>query len=289
MAGQPTEGGGTPETGTVWRLILESQPRSGPANMAVDEAMAEACAAGESPPSLRIYRWAPPAVSIGRHQALGDIDLAAAQTRGYDVVRRSTGGRAILHTDELTYSIAAPATEPMVQGGVMDAYRRLSDALVAGLAHLGVPVEKAPGSVRAGRQVSAACFEVPSAYEITTDGRKLLGSAQSRRAGYVLQHGSLPLWGDVTRLVEVLALDGPAREELRHQLAQRATSLAQVLGVDEGSAQVQFEQVAQALVTGFESRLGLRFRPSPLSPAENQRAARLVRTRYANSEWTERL
>ena len=271
-----------------WRLIIDEQPRSGPANMALDHAIAEACAGGASPPTLRFYRWHPPAVSLGRHQPLSEIDLDAAGERGYDVVRRPTGGRAILHTDELTYSVAAAADEPRVEGSIMDAYLRLSNALLAGLRGLGLEADKAAGSVRAGQDVSAACFEVPSAYEITASGRKLLGSAQSRRAGYVLQHGSLPLVGDLGRLVDVLALPEAARAALRAELTARAATLAQALGVDDETHEVQFANVAQALHRGFAETLNLTFNAGQLAPAEVRRAAELIRELFANPEWTNR-
>ena len=270
-----------------WRLILETEPRSGPANMAVDEAIALACAAGEAPPTLRFYRWEPPAVSLGRHQPVNEIDMAAVDRLGYDVVRRTTGGRAILHTDELTYSVAAPADEPRMAGGVMDAYLRLSNGLLAGLHRLGVAADKAGGHVRAGRDVSAACFEVPSAYEITVGGRKLMGSAQSRRRGHVLQHGSLPLVGEITRLVTVLALPEEVRERLAAQLSQRACTLAQALGVVEDSPLVDFQHVAQVLAEGFAETLNLELVPGDLTPGELRRAGELIREKFANPAWTE--
>jgi lipoate-protein ligase A len=271
----------------TWRLIIEPEPRSGAANMALDQAIALACAAGESPPTLRFYRWQPPTVSLGRHQALAEIDLQAVAAHGYEVVRRSTGGRAILHTGELTYSVAAPADEARVKGGVMDAYLRLSNALVAGLRNLGLEADKAAGTMRTGPDVSAACFEVPSAYEITTGGRKLIGSAQSRRARYVLQHGSLPLTGDITRLIEVLTLSPEQAIELRRQLAARACTLAHALGVGDDAPAVQFEYVAQALVQGFATTLNLTFKPGQATPAEVREAARLIRVQYADAEWTQ--
>ena len=271
---------------STWRLIIEDAPRSGPANMAVDQAIAEACAAGDSPATLRFYRWQPPAVSLGRHQPLAEIDLAAVERLGYEVVRRPTGGRAILHTDELTYSVAAVAQEPRVHGGVMDAYLRLSNALVAGLAQLGVVATKADAHVRAGADVSAACFEVPSAYELTAGGRKLMGSAQSRRAGYVLQHGSLPLVGDIARVVDVLALPAEDAARLRAELRTRACTLAEVLGVVEDDPQVGFLPVAQAMAGGFQRVLNLRFQASQATPAEVRRAAMLIREQFASTEWT---
>ncbi len=277
----------TPFPPAAWRLLIEDCPRTGAANMAVDQALADGCAAGESPPTLRFYRWSPPAVSLGRHQPLADIDRAAAESRGYDIVRRSTGGRAILHTDELTYSVAAPADEPRVQGAVMDAYLRLSGALLCGLQTLGLGVaDKAPGHVRAGKGVSAACFEVPSAYEITARGRKLMGSAQSRRAGAVLQHGSLPLVGNVTRLVDVLALPVAERTVLRTQLAARATTLSAALDVGPGAELVRFETVAAALVQGFAQTLTLRLEPGALSVGEEARVEELMTAQFENVEWT---
>lgn len=270
---------------TTWRLIIEEEPRSGAANMALDQAIAEACAAGDSPPTLRFYRWQPPAVSLGRHQRADEIDLDAAMELGYEVVRRPTGGRAILHTDELTYSVAAATEEPRVSGSLMDAYLRLSNALLAGLQHVGLTADKAAGNVRTGPDVSAACFEVPSAYEITAMGRKLIGSAQSRRAGYVLQHGSLPLFGDLGRLVDVLTLKPEIALRLRRQLVERACTLSEALNVAPDDPAVQFEPVAQALVQGFGEQLNLTFKPAQASPMELQHAAKLIREQYASDDW----
>jgi lipoyl(octanoyl) transferase len=270
---------------TQWRLIIEDKARSGAANMAVDEAIALSCSAGDAPPTLRFYRWDPAAVSLGRHQNIADVDEAKIEAMGYDLVRRTTGGRAILHTDELTYSVAAPEAEPRMAGGVMDAYLRLSNGLLTGLQVLGLAAEKAAGSVRAGPDVSAACFEVPSAYEITAGGRKLMGSAQSRRQGHVLQHGSLPLVGDITRLVTLLSLAEDEAAELRRQLAERACTLAQALNVAEDSPLVDFQRVAQAMAAGFAEALNLDLKPGQLTPDEIRCAAELIRTRYAHPEW----
>jgi lipoate-protein ligase A len=270
----------------VWRLVIEDAPRSGAANMAIDQAIAEACAAGASLPTLRFYQWQPPAISLGRHQPNADIDHAAAAAKGYEIVRRPTGGRAILHTDEWTYSVAARLDEERLAGGVMDAYLSISNALLAGLQRLGVPAHKAPATNRAGSDVSAACFEVPSAYEITANGRKLIGSAQSRRAGYVLQHGSLPLYGDITRLIDVLALDPAAAGSLRAELLARACTLADALGVGDDSPQVQFGAVCAAMRGGFEETLALTCKPGPLTSAELRRSAQLIREQFAADEWT---
>jgi lipoate-protein ligase A len=254
--------------------------------MAIDQAIAEACAAGDSLPTLRFYQWKPPAVSLGRHQAVAEVDAEAIAERGYEIVRRPTGGRAILHTDEFTYSVAAPYAEPRLMGGVMDAYLNISNALLAGLHLLGVAADKAPASVRVGPDVSAACFEVPSAYEITAAGRKLMGSAQSRRAGYVLQHGSLPLYGDITRLIDVLILDPAEVATLRHELATRACTLAEALGAPDDSEAVSYARVCAAMQRGFEQTLALNFKVGPLAAAEVRRSALLIREQFASPSWT---
>ena len=269
-----------------WRLLIEDSPRSGAANMAIDEAIAEATAAGAVPPTLRFYRWNPPTVSLGRHQKLADVDETQIAAHGYDLVRRATGGRAILHVDELTYSVSGPIEEPRMAGGVMDAYLRFSNALLSGLSTLGLKAEKAGGRTRAGRELSAACFETPSAYEITAGGRKLMGSAQSRRKGYVLQHGSLPLWGDVTRLVDVLALSCTAKDRLRQQLRRQAATLAEALDLPSDSERLVFPHVAAAMAGGFASALDQDLESGTLSASELSRSAELIRVRYADPVWT---
>lgn len=271
---------------TEWRLLIEDEPRSGPANMAIDHALALACAAGESPPTLRFYRWNPPAVSIGRNQPAAEIDLDMVSEHGFDIVRRTTGGRAILHIDELTYSIVAPRNEPRVQGAVMDTYLRLSNGLLAGLTQLGVHADKAGADVRTGKDVSAACFEVPSAYEITVNGRKLMGSAQSRKRDFVLQHGSLPLNGDIARLIDLLALAEAEKRLLRGQLIDRACTLSDILPA--ATASITFNDVAQALSRGFAQVLNLDFGPVQRNPsnAEIAQASQLIREQYGKDSWT---
>lgn len=268
----------------TWRLLI-TPPLDGATNMAIDEAMAEAAAAGEAPPTLRFYQWIPPCLSLGRNQPIAEVDLAVCAARGYDVVRRPTGGRSILHTDELTYSVTGPASEPRLAGGVLDAYLRLAEALQLGLERLGLPVQKAPGSTRTGPDVSAACFEVPSAYEITVAGKKLIGSAQSRRQGWVLQHGSLPLVGDITRVVDCLYLPASGeRDALRETLANRATTLAEIM-----ARPPSFEEITQVMRQAFQDILHIDLLPGALEPAEEARVTRLLTSHYRSEAWTARL
>jgi lipoyl(octanoyl) transferase len=252
--------------------------------MAVDEAIARAVVEEQVPPTLRFYAWEPPCVSLGRHQPLTAVDAVRCAQLGYDIVRRPTGGRAILHTDELTYSVAARQDDPLMSGLVLDVYLRLADGLVEGLQRLGVDAEPAPGTNRPGADISAACFEVPSAYEIVAGGRKLLGSAQSRRAGFVLQHGSLPLKGDLTRLIDCLVLPSvAAQENLRCSLTEHATTLERAAGRPIG-----FDEAADALAVGFEGALEITLVEQELTETERAWALELARDKYGSHDWTER-
>jgi lipoyl(octanoyl) transferase len=248
----------------VWRLIIERTPRTGAWNMAIDEAIMDAVAAGDAPPTLRFYAWEPPCLSLGKRQPLDGIDLARCRADSIDVVRRATGGFAILHTDELTYSITTQPTDPRADGAILDAYRKLSQGLLAGLQLLGTTPRMNPVVPGGVHNASAACFEMPSAYEIVVGHQKLIGSAQARPAGRVLQHGSLPLTGDIARLVPYLAYE---REEdrvaLANHLRERATTISDALG-----RTVSYDEAAEAMARGFGDALNLTFEPGEPSAAE---------------------
>jgi lipoate-protein ligase A len=251
--------------------------------MAIDEAIVTSVLEGASPPTLRFYAWSPPCLSLGRGQPFADVDLAACQTAAVDVVRRPSGGRAILHTDELTYSVALLQTDPLAAGGILESYRRLSEGLLAGLRLLGVQAAQVVSARKPTEDLSAVCFETPSDYEITVQGRKLAGSAQWRARGGVLQHGTLPLCGDITRVISYLALPGTEREAQRQTLRTRATTLEASLG-----RSVPFAQIASALADGFSQALGLELIPGELTTREQDLSAELRRSRYAAPDWTQR-
>ena len=222
---------------------------TGAENMARDVRLAEAVARGEHPPTLRLYGWAPPAVSIGHHQTPETAcDPAACAAAGWDVVRRPTGGRAVLHaSDEVTYAVALPLT--LAPEGVLSSYAWIADALLAAYRLLGVPAELARG--RGLEDRSGACFDAPARSELVVAGRKVTGSAQVRRGGYLLQHGSLPLHFDAVLHARLLGL--PARAAA--VLERRATGLADVR---PGPAPSRAE-FHTALRRGFEQALGIRF------------------------------
>ncbi len=175
-----------------WRL-LQTPPLDGPSNMALDHAlMARARQGGEA--VLRVYEWSAPVLSLGRNQrARGVYVNQALESRGITVVRRPTGGRALLHHREITYSLTAPAStgEPL---GVM--YRRMNGLLLDALSALGVAGVLARPVARSRPPTAMPCFAEPSAGEIVVDGRKLVGSAQWRDDGALLQHGSILVYDD---------------------------------------------------------------------------------------------
>jgi lipoate-protein ligase A len=258
--------------------------------MAIDEALLESTARREALPTLRLYAWQPACLSLGYAQPFSDADLAALQAYGWDLVRRPTGGRAILHVDELTYSVCGPQDEPRLAGSVLESYRTLSNALLLALQILGIPAEALPkattGSDRAENSTqNPVCFETPSNYEITVAGKKLVGSAQSRRLGGVLQHGSLPLYGDICRITQALTFaDESERQQAGERLAQRAATVEDIL-----QRPVAWEQAAEAMVAAFQETLNLKLAPGGLTRGEQVRAEQLVREKYAHPSWNEKI
>ena len=182
-------------------------------------------------------------------------------------------------------SVAVPASDPIVAGGIVDSYRRLSRALVRGLHLLGVTPEadkRAENPRGTGRPV---CFEVPSHYEITANGKKLIGSAQVRKFGAVLQHGTLPLHGDISRICDALRFrDETQREAVRRRVRQRATTLEEVLGYS-----LPWTEAVEVMTRGFEETFGLQFlQEAALTEQEQKRASQLHDEQYAAESWTSR-
>jgi len=267
----------------TWRLLI-TPPARGAWNMAVDESILEHIGRGESLPTLRLYAWTPACLSLGHAQPFSDVDMNRLKQHSWEVVRRVTGGRAILHTDELTYSVTAPSNEPRVEGSVLESYNRLAQALLLAVKNLELPVEIKEGTTNENATPNPVCFEVPSTYEITVNGKKLIGSAQARKKEGVLQHGSLPLTGDLTRICQALVFENEsAREDAAKRLLERAITVESALGV-----RVSWEKAKQAFIHAFETQLGLSFESGELSESESKRAEELVKEKYDHPIWTER-
>lgn len=249
-----------------WRLLC-TPPLDGAANMALDEAlMHRAAATGEG--VLRVYTWAGPTLSLGRHQtARGRYDLSRAHALGVAFVRRPTGGRAVLHHHEVTYSITAPAGPASPLGSLPESYAWINRLLVEGLRALGADVQVAAPTVPPPRPGVAPCFETPVAGELCSGGRKLVGSAQVREHGALLQHGSI-LVDDDQALAGALLLDPAAPPP-------PAATLRELLG-----AAPTARDVADALA----GALG----PAPDLPLDGalRHHAESLRARYDDPQWT---
>ena len=270
---------------TTWRLI-KHPPSRGTWNMAVDEAILEGVYNGKSQPTLRLYAWQPACLSLGYSQPFSEVDADALSNEGWDVVRRPTGGRAILHTNEITYSVIAPDTDPRVAGSVLDSYLRLSEALLEALRLLGLSPEANEKTPKKAKGVfNPVCFEVPSNYEITVNGKKLIGSAQARRQGGILQHGALPLYGDLTRIITALKFkDEPARARAKERLLAHATTVENELGTSP-----DWQQAAKACQQAFQTILNLDLVPGELTSVEKNRANELLEQKYGHTSWTRRI
>lgn len=238
--------------------------------MAVDTAVAWAVGEGLAPPTLRLYRWQPPAVSVGyAQQRTVPLDLAACARAGLAVVRRPTGGRAVLHDGDVTYALALPRRVPWGEGSVAATCRRIHEAVAAGLRRLGVQAEVVGPRPSGGGRPTPLCFAILSAHEIAVGGRKLVGSAQRRLRRALLQHGSIPLTLDRARLATLLIEPKRAGAEAP-VWGSSMVSLAEVLG-----RMPTPEAVQAAIAEGVADVFRIRFREQGLGPEEAALAGRL--------------
>src|SRR5215471_2531550 len=263
-----------------WRLILDP-PQDGFENMARDEALLEACRrdalASDLYPVLRIYGWSVPTLSLGRFQdAIRSVDQGFCRDHGIPVVRRPTGGAAVLHDREVTYCLVGRTGEAPFDGSVLESYRRIAGGLAQGFALLGLTAD--PGC-RVGRPAAgtapAQCFARAGSYEITFGGKKVVGSAQVRRKGASLQHGSILLDANPKLFDEAT---GGQHEERRGW-----TTLRELMG-----RRPDFEEVALGLARGMGTEFGAQWRIGELTPLEERLAQKLRARKYLNAHWTAR-
>lgn len=302
-------------TSTKWRVVLSGH-LNGAHNMAIDEAILRSVAEG-GPPTLRFYGWEPPAISLGYFQKVDEeLDLEACRSLGVDVVRRPTGGRAVLHDVEVTYSLVVPENYELIPKGITESYREISQGMVLGLSKLGLHAqmvslgrkrssagtgqgrsntanrsvsesERNPGSKKYNitvelpdqRSTSVVCFDAPSWYEVAVDGKKIIGSAQMRRSGVLLQHGSIPLELDADKLFSCLRLPSArVRERLKQSFLDKATSVRAALG-----RTVSFMEVSDVIRDGISEYLNVDMVEGGLTDAEVKQSEELLVTKYGES------
>jgi lipoate-protein ligase A len=276
-----------------WRLIKDSY-HTGFMNMAIDEAIMIAHREGLVPPTIRLYQWSPPAVSLGYFQDLKkEIDVDNCKNLGIDIVRRPTGGKAVLHDKELTYSFIIRENHPLINNSILETYKKISGGMIRGLSYLGVTAELVPlreklksDSLPKGEKheihhsdFKSICFSVPSQYEVQVKGKKIVGSAQVRKREIVLQHGSLLIELEKDKLFSVFNFPSAQIRE-RFKTRFNATSLEEIL-----NRKVNFSELSDILPRGFEEEFGVRLLEGELTEQEEKTSNELLKNKYLTYEW----
>jgi len=229
-------------------------------NMAIDQAILAMHAEGKSPPTLRIYQWSPPAISLGYFQRPHGIDLAACRRLGIDVIRRPTGGRAVLHFEDLTYAVVAGTTDG-IHSSVTDAYRLICEGLLAAFRVLGFEAELGRQGAKAPR--SDICFLTSTTGDIIHKGKKFVGSAQTWHCSSMLQHGSIILEPHLEVLVSIQGGGRVPSTNHEEVLKRGMTSVREILGHVPVTG-----EIGAAIRHGMAQVLGVEFKEDELSPEE---------------------
>jgi len=261
---------------TKWRLI-DSGPCDAFYNMAFDEAIATEARKGSAPPTLRLYGWDRASVTLGSFQKASDINIEYCRLHDIPIVRRPTGGRAILHGDELTYSFSSKTDNGPFSHGLLDSYKRISMAFLSALRKIGVKAEQKKESEK-GRVLSRSplCFQSSSYGEILIENRKLVGSAQKRWKDGLLQQGSIPYTCDKEKIVPVFGRKVSHTENSLH-------------GLKEIVPDFDDQNFRKALREAFEETFGISLLTSHPDPAEHQLAEELEQRKYLQESWNLRL
>ena len=250
-----------------WRLI-EDRPRDACANMAIDEAIFIAFEKGLVPKTIRLYGWNPPAISVGCFQKISKLfDQKRLEEISLDLVRRPTGGRAVFHEEELTYSIVS-GLDTFSESSIVESYRIISHALIKGLKNLGISAEISSRKKRGSGMVSASCFSSPSLYEVLVQGKKVIGSAQKRSKKGLLQQGSI-----------LLNLDRERWTTIFNSADNTMISLQEIL-----NRKISSQEVSEALIMAISESIGALFH-GELTPFEKKISERLKKEKYSTKEW----
>lgn len=268
-------------------FFINSGPCSPSYNMALDEALMDWHSEGIIPPIIRFYQWNPATLSIGYFQQVErDIDIQAVREQGLGFVRRPTGGRAVLHEHELTYSIIVSENHPEIPKTVTEAYRILSEGLLKGFQNLGMDAYfSVPDTVEKQENLkkpkSAVCFDAPSWYELVVEGKKVAGSAQTRQKGVILQHGAILLDLDQEKLLTVFKFETEeAKEKMRLKLPKKTVAINDLV-----NEPITISQCVHAFKSGFEEALNISLIPYALSEEQLQYVVSIEQKKYSNQEW----
>lgn len=259
---------------TVWRWI-ETNTANGAFHMAADQALLENASQIQTP-ALRVYSWNPACISLGIHQSINDVDLDLCKRDRVDVVKRPSGGRAVLHDEEVTYSVVFPQGSPMTLYSLTETYDMINRGLLLGIRKLGVPaeIEKRSLDIRNHYQskLSTSCFSAAAKYEIVIHGKKTVGSAQRRLSSGVLQHGSILTGRGHFILTDYLkGVESEEKERMRRTLLEKSISIEEAL-----NRNVTFQETVAAIKQGMAEFFDLRYDEAEFTGAEKRRIQKLM-------------
>ncbi len=261
-----------------WRIMVDGK-LSAARNMAIDEALFRLCTSGHSDafPTIRFYQWENPTLSFGSSQKVERaVDVEACGKMGFDVVRRPTGGRAVLHDDEVTYSVIAPAGE-IFGNTIQETYRTVSEGLLEGFKILGVyaQTEGDSGAKKQDKLTYLPCFSSSTKYELAYEGKKFVGSAQRRNNLAFVQHGSIILDFDSGELLRAIGADEDSEDPGKYMIG-----ISRILG-----RKVTFDETVDALRKGIEKKFAIELKDEPLTQIEDDVVQYLQEAKYEKKDW----
>lgn len=252
-------------------------------NMAMDEALLTWHSEGKIPPIIRFYGWKPGGVSVGYFQRTRNkIDLEKISEKGFQIVRRPTGGKAVLHHNELTYSVIVSESHPKMPPSVREAYKVISEGLLKGFEKLGINADFAIPDRKLNPHGTANCFEESSWYEIEVEGKKAVGSAQTRQKGVILQHGSIPVWVNTEDILDLFVYPNEkVKARAKERFAEKAISISEIIGRD-----VTMNELQTAFYQAFQETLGITFQRFNLDEEQQRFVEELAKEKYTNHTYT---
>jgi lipoate-protein ligase A len=265
----------------IWRFIPYKKLNAFE-NMAIDEAIFRENQLIDAAPTLRFYSWSPPSISLGYFQETSkEVDVEECRRYHIDIVRRPTGGKAVLHEQDLTYAVVAKENNPLFPPNILGTYRVISGCIADALSELGIKAEMADdGRASQDELLKASCFSSPSRYELLVKKRKICGSAQVRSRGVFLQHGSILLDFDPVKTCSVLLSHHSDRERHVRQLRESVTSIYEHAGPT-----VNVTMICHSLKKNFEKKLGIELVQEELTPEEEVLKTQLMNDKYSNDKW----
>ena len=263
-------------------FFLDSGFNDATINMALDESLLNWLRQGIIPPTLRFYGWSAPSLSVGHFQDVDQtIDFDALQKYNGQFVRRLTGGSAVLHDDELTYSLVISEQHPSIPKTVGEAYYVLSKGVVEGYKNLGISVDYAIPKESARKDRTPVCFEKPAYYEMVIDGKKISGNAQTRKTGVLLQHGSIPMSIDTQMLFDLFHYPSEdVRQRKRKSFADKAITINKITNKTHS-----YNMLKEAFFNGFQTGLDIKLQPFHLSESQWEEVHQLARSKYGAESW----